>query len=219
MDDILPIKEPETTEPDQKETGKVEFSTSYNEEESYARRVIPIGVAAVGRSVKFRDLYTTSGALVCESTTVSVAADTSSGNETDLKSFKFFPNEWHVGMAIRIHAAGTYTSDGTRTVKLRIGSGLAATSEWNSMTSTAASTTNAPWRLQWVGIITSIGPSGTLEAQMQGAINNVLKDDPNTATVSIATNSSVTIALTCDWDGTDAGNSLTIRHFIIEVLY
>lgn len=123
-------------------------------------------------------------------------------------------------MCVRISASGVITDDGTRVCKLSLGSGLAAShTEWNSMTSTAATVTNAPWHLQWTGIVTTLGASGTLEAQMQGDINRVNKDDPNTAAVALATDTAITIALTADWDGTDAGNSISIRQWLIEVLY
>lgn len=186
------------------------------------RRLIPISVSTVGRSAKLRDVFSLSGALASNTTVVAVTAAGSSGAQTDLKSFKFFPDEWHVGMVVRITASGVITDDGTRVCKLSIGSGLAgAHTEWNSMTSTAATATNAPWSLTWQGIVKTVGPTltGELEAQMQGKINNVNKDDPNTATLDFPTNTSITIALTADWDGTDANNSISIRQWLVEVLY
>lgn len=182
------------------------------------RRIIPTSVSTVGRSVKLRDLFSISGAVASEATVVSVTAAGSSGNETDLKSFRFYGYEFHVGMLIRITAIGVYTSDGTRVVALRIGNGLAPTTEWNSMTSTAASTTNAPWHLTWYGIVASLGTSGTIEAQMMGKINNVNKDDANSAAVAINTQTGFTIALTADWDGTDANNSISVREWLVEII-
>lgn len=181
-------------------------------------RVVPVEVSTVGRSAKLRDVFTLGGTLASNSTVVTVTAAGSGGNETDLKSFRFFPNEWYVGLTIRITAAGVITDDGTRTCTLRIGSGLATTTEWNSMTSTAATVTDAPWSLTWTGIVTTLGASGTLEAQMQGKINNVNKDDPNTAAVAFATTTGITIALTADWSRNDAGNSISVRQWIVELL-
>lgn len=181
--------------------------------------LIPVEIATVGRSIKLRDDFVLSGAVASDPTVVTVTAAGSSGAITDLKSFKFFPNEWHVGMVVRITATGVITDDGTRVCKLSLGSGLAAAhTEWNSMTSTAATVTNAPWHLTWLGVVTTIGSAGTLEAQMIGDINRVNKDDPNTAAVTLVTNTIITIALTADWDGTDAGNSLSIRQWIVEIL-
>lgn len=172
----------------------------------------------VGNSVKLRNLFALSGAVASEATVVSVTAAGSSGNETDLKSFRFYGYEFHVGMLIRITAIGVYSSDGTRTVTLRIGSGLAPTTEWNSATSTAASTANAPWHITWYGIVASLGTSGTLEAQMISKINNVNKDDANSATVAINTQTGFTVAFTADWDGTDANNSISVRQWVVEII-
>jgi len=180
--------------------------------------LIPVEIATVGRSIKLRDDFVLSGAVASDSTVVTVTAAGSAGAQTDFKSFRFFPNEWHMGMVVRITATGVITDDGTRTCAIRIGSGLAPTTEWNSMTSTAATVTNAPWHLVWIGIVTTIGSSGTLEAQMIGDINRINKDDPNTAAVALATNTAITVALTADWDGTDAGNSISICQFLIEIL-
>lgn len=213
-DEILKIRKEEEV-PQQKKPQEFIPNTEDN-----SLRVIPVGISTLGRSVKLRDVFTLSGVVASDSTVVTVTAAGSSGNQTDLKSFKFFPDEWHVGMCVRISASGVITDDGTRVCKLSLGSGLAAAhTEWNSMTSTSATITNSPWHLQWTGIITTLGASGTLEAQMQGDINRVNKDDPNTAAVAIATTTAITIALTADWDGTDAGNSLSIRTWLIEVLY
>ena len=217
-DEVLPLRK---EEPKKEKKQEEEFSLLHQEEEGRAalhRRFIPITVSTVGRSIKLRDKFILSGVVASDSTVVSVTADGSSGNETDLKSFKFFANEWHVGMVVRITASGVITDDGTRTCTLRIGSGLAATTEWNSMTSTAATVTNAPWHLTWTGIVTTIGSSGTLEAQMNGKINNVNKDDANTAAVALNTQSSITIALTADWSANTANNSISVRQWLVEVL-
>lgn len=215
MDEIIPIKKEE------KETTPNDSSQEFVIEESPEdfKRFVPIQIPMVGRSLKLRDVFTLSGVVEADSTVVTVTA-AGGGAITDLKSFMVFKDEWHVGMVIRITARGVITDDGTRVCKLSIGSGLAAShTEWNSMTSTAATVTNAPWHLEWIGIVTTIGSSGTLEAQMTGDINRVNKDDPNTAAVALNTTGSITIALTADWDGTDTGNSVSIRQWMVEVLY
>ena len=214
MDETIQIKKQETekTETKQEQVFGVE---PINE---LKRALYPTQTPLVGLGVKSRQVFVLSGVVASNSTVVSVASDTSSGNETDLKSFTIFKDEWHVGMVIRITARGVITDDGTRTCTLRIGSGLAATTEWNSMTSTAATVTNAPWELTWIGVVTTIGSSGTLEAQMSGKINNVNKDDPNTAAVTINTRGSIVIALTADWSASTAGNSISIRQWMVEGL-
>lgn len=213
MDKTIPIKKEEI------KTVTTQDNTFLQEQPVDVSRFLPIQIPMIGRSVKLRDVFTLSGVLNANSTVVTVTAAGSSGAQTDLKSFTLFKDEWHVGMVIRITATGVITDDGTRTCTLRIGTGLAPTTEWNSMTSTAATVTNAPWHLTWIGIVTTIGASGTLEAQMMGDINRVNKDDPNTAAVALATNGSIVLALTADWDGIDVGNSISVRQWILECLY
>ena len=205
----------ETKQPEEKSDVGLAEST---DEVLTVQDLIPVEVATVGRSIKLRDDFVLSGAIASDSTVVTVTAAGSSGAQTDLKSFRFFPNEWHVGMVVRITATGVITDDGTRTCALRIGTGLAPTTEWNSMTSTAATVTDAPWHLVWIGIVTTIGTSGTLEAQMIGDINRVNKDDPNIAAVALVTNAAITIALTADWSDVTAGNSISVRQWCVEVL-
>ena len=210
MTEIIPIRKEEGPAPDS--TGLPPDP----KDEQFDRALIPPNTATPGRSVKLRNLFSTSGAIASDSTVVTVGT---TGTETDLKFFQFFPNEWHVGMCIRIIANGVIIDDGTRTVTLRMRSGLAPTTEWNSMTSTAATVTNAPWNLVWYGIITTLGSSGTLEAQMKGSINRVNKDDPNISTVAFDTTSGIMIDFTADWNGSQAGNSISVRQWLVEVLY
>ena len=182
------------------------------------RKLIPRQTATVGRSIKLRDQFTLAGSVYTTATPVTVTASVVSTTETSLASFKFFNHEFHVGMVIRITAIGTYTSDGTRTVQLKVGLGSAPVAEWNSMTSTAASTTNAPWNMVWYGVIVAIGTAGTLEAQLTGAINNVPKDDANSAAVAFNTTLDNTISLTATWSANNGGNAISVRQFIVEVL-
>ena len=188
------------------------------ERDALYRRMVPVETATPGRSIKLRDLFTLGGTLVADATGVTVTASVVSTTETDLKSFRFFKDEFYRGMLIKITAFGTYTSDGTRTVTLKIGNGLAPTTEWNSAVSTAASTTDAPWHIEWYGIIGTIGASGTVEAQMRSKINNVNKDDANNATIALNTRQTNNFALTATWSANNSGNAITVRQWIVEVL-
>lgn len=217
-DEIIPIRKEEA--PPEETKVLAESTDPTTESPQFNLTLIPTTIATAGRSIKLRNFFTTSGVIASNSTVVTVTAAGSSGAQTDLKSFVFYPNEWHIGMCVRVIANGIITADGTRVCKISLGSGLAAAhTEWNSMTLTAATITDAPWNLEWYGIVTTLGASGTLEAQMKGAMNRVNKDDPNTAAVALASTTSITLALTADWDGTDAGNSISIRQFLIEILY
>lgn len=162
---------------------------------------------------------TISTTVAYSSTITTVTASVVGTTETNLATIGLTSPEIDlVGKTVRVTALGTYTSDATRTFTLRIGSGTAPTTEWNSVVSTAATATNQPWNLTWYGIVGTIGSSGTLEAQMTGSINNVMKNDANTATVTVNTTTSLTIALTAQWSASTAGNSITIRQFIVEAL-
>lgn len=213
-DKVIPIKKEEGTRSDQKSD-----SFEMLPEDAFTRSLIPINVSTIGRSVKQRNLFTTSGVVACDATVVSVTANGSGGNETDMKSFTLFANEWHVGMCIRISAYGSVLEDASRRVTMRIGSGLAPTTEWNTHGTSGGILTDAPWHFEWRGIVTAIGSSGTLEAQLWGTFNSTVRDDLNTSTVAINTTGPITIALTADWDGTTAGNSITIRQWLVEILY
>src|SRR3990167_9449266 len=85
------------------------FDERKSSEETINRKLIPISVSTVGRSIKLRDLFTLSGCIKTDVATVTVSADSSSGAITDLKSFKFFQDEFHPGLLIKITALGTIT--------------------------------------------------------------------------------------------------------------
>lgn len=154
------------------------------------------------------------------STAVTVTASVVSTTETTLKTFAFNKDELYVGMVIRMTANGTFTQDGTRQFTLRTGVSVPVNPEFNSVTSPATALTDKFWELTWTGIIATIGSSGTIETALRGSLNTVLLNDlaPNTATVSINTAATLTFALTCQWNANNAGNAVTIRQFILEIL-
>ena len=165
-----------------------------------------------------RNSFTFSRTLNSSPTVTTVA---STASETDLASIVILANENRLYTTFKIYAAGVYSTlaGGNATVAIRVGLGAAPTTEWNIMTTTAADVTNVAWHLNWTGIITVIGTSGTLEAQLQGKTNNVNKDDPNTATVTFNTTIRNTIGITADWTASDASNTISIRQFICEIIY
>lgn len=211
---IIPLREEQTTDVEELvfQPQIEEFVVS-----SINRRLFPVNTPLPGRSVKMKDVFIFSGATSVSGTVTTVS---NTATETNLATFTFLPDEFHVGMTIRIYASGVYstTAGANRTVTIRVGSGNAPTTEWNSMASTAADVTNVSWHLWWTGIVTAIGTSGTIEAQMQGKINNVNKDDPNTGTVSIDTTGSRIFALTAQWSGAATGDTISIRQFLVEIL-
>lgn len=214
LDVVLPIKEEAKVDtPAEPVAGltQSEIDSSIN------RRLIPVNLITVGRSVKLRDVFVVSGAVAVSTTVTTVTASTVSTTETNLATFTFLKNEWHVGMVVKITAFGTFTGTAVPSATWRIGGGTAPTTEWNSMVATQ-NVTNAPWDLTWYGIIKTVGASGTLEAQMRGSTNNTDRNDPNTSTVSIDTTANLVLALTLQWSANTAANSVTIRQFIVEIL-
>lgn len=215
MNDELPINEEK-----KKQTGAtaVFFSENGTTGGQLNRVLHPINEPMVRRSAKLRDNFVVGGTSSVSTTTTTVSTDSHGTTETNLTTYTLNAGELYKKMVLRLTATGTYTSDATRTVTVRVGSGSAPTTEWNSMSTTAAAATNAPWSLTFYGIVATIGTSGTLEAQLLGNMNNVSKNDANTATVSINTTGQITVAVTAQWSDTTAGNSLTMRQMVLEIL-
>lgn len=207
-DEILSIKE-EEQEP--KEILE-ELKQPEKIERNYKLRVL-----FSGRRSGVDQMFDWQGFVVANGTVTTVS---NNADETLLESIELSGITWHVGQVIRVTANGVYsTVDATPTVIIRIGVGTAAPiTEWNSMTSTAAAVTNQPWNLQFIGVVTAIGSSGTVEAQLSGKINNVNKDDPNTATVTFNTNTTQTLSISADWSAANASNSISIRSFLLEII-
>lgn len=204
-------------EKENKEKESQSFFTPQDDTPVYRQKFFLAGSSGSGTAN--RQPISLAKCIVSSPTVTTVSTDSNTTVETNLATIVLTSPEIDlVNKVIRITALGTYTSDGTRIVTVRVGSGTAPTTEWNSMVSTAAVTTNIPWNLIWTGIVASIGSSGTLEAQMVGSINNVSKNDANSATVALNTTATLTIALTAQWSAVTAGNSITVRQFIVEIL-
>ena len=214
-DETIKLKEEPNNQapqaPDAFNTRQSQDTTDFLE----TKDLFPVNTAMVGRSIKMRDVFNLSGVCAVSSSIVTVA---NTVTETNLGTFTFNPNEYHTGMVVRISALGTYSGLGTDTIKILVGVGGAPVTEWNSMTSTAAVATNQPWNLIWTGIITALGSSGTLEAQMTGRINNVNIDDPNTGTVALDTTIRNIFTVSAKWSAASASDTISIRQFIIEIL-
>lgn len=173
-------------------------------------------VPVTSRRSGIDQMFDWQGFVVANGTVTTVSNEAA---ETLLESINLTGITWHVGQVIRITAHGVYsTVSGTPTVVIRVGLGAAPITEWNSMTSTAAAVTNVSWNLQFIGVVTAIGSSGTIEAQLSGRINNVLKDDPNTATVTFNTTTAPIVSISADWSAADASNSISIRSFVLEII-
>jgi len=184
---------------------------SFDETPVYDRRFFP--------SLSTRSSVTLQKTLIASPTVTTV---NTTATETNLATIVIPSNEFGLkpNGTFKITAFGVYsTANGVDTVTVRVGIGNAATTELNSMTSTAASVTNAPWHLIWCGTIASLGSSGTIESHMTASMNNVSKDDPNTATATINTTLTRIFAVTAQWSNALAGNTISIRQFIVERVY
>ena len=178
--------------------------------------------------LKLRPEFLLSGVLEADATVVSVAGN---AGETTLNSYTiplntisrnqsgtatsgtFFKK---AGNVFRIRASGRYTTDdatATVAIALKVGS-----TTYHTITTTGATVSNAPWNIDWLIIVATIGSSGTVESQCTAKTNNVNKDSANTATIAIDTTANQTISLTATWTSGSAGDSLSIRQFIVELL-
>jgi hypothetical protein len=147
--------------------------------------------------------------------TVTTVANTVT--ETALNSYSIPANTLAANRTLRVTATGTYsTANGTDTVTLR--ARVAATA-WHSIVSTGATVTNAQWSASWVIVAKTIAVAGDAESQLPWAfINSVFKSDPNTAVETIDTTLARTLDLTAQWSAALAGNTISVRQFVVEVL-
>lgn len=191
---------------------------------------LPTGNIATStrKFLKLRPEFLLSGVLEADVTVVSVAG---TAGETTLNSYTiplntisrnqsgtatsgtFFKK---AGNVFRVRAAGRYTTDdATATVAIacKVGS-----TTYHTITTTGATVSNAPWNIDWLIIVATIGSSGTVESQCIAKTNNVNKDSANTATIAIDTTANQIISLTATWTSGSAGDNLSIRQFLIELL-
>jgi len=132
------------------------------------------------------------------------------GSGTSGKEFR------NAGNTFRIWAAGRMTTDdatATVAIKLKVGS-----TTYHTITTTGATVTNAPWYVNWTIIVPTIGSSGTAESFAEASTNNVRKDSASTATQTIDTTAAQTISITATWTSGSAGDDISIRQFLIELI-
>lgn len=174
---------------------------------SITREVLP-GVGA-----KERDRFNLSGVINIDTTNTQVAG---SAGATNLNSFTFFGNEWHPGMTVRVSVRGVYTTDdasSTVALALRMGS-----TTYHTITTTAATVTNAPWIINWVFTVVTLGSSGTAESSASARTNNVNKDTVASSAVAIATTTNQALTIQATWTSGSAGDTITVHQFLIEIL-
>lgn len=182
----------------------------------FNRALIPINTATIGRTVKLRDLFTTSGTVNVLITPVTV---TTTITETTLFSFKFNKDEFHPKMALRFTFSGVYSNtNGADTFSLKIKMTNTSATTYSTITSTAGAVTNADFSGLWGGTIYTVGSSGTIQPNLVGRINNVNKVAAAASTSTLDTTKDETFSLTCTWTANTAGNTLTIRQAWLEII-
>lgn len=120
------------------------------------------------------------------------------------------------GNVFRIRASGRMTTDdssSTVAIALKIGS-----TTYHTITSSAATVTNAPWMIDWMVTVMSIGSSGTAESYVSAKINNINKDASSTSTTAINTTTAQAISLAVSWTSGSAGDDISIRSWLLELL-
>jgi len=191
----------------------------------------PFGTAISSATRKFLKVdpaFYPSGVLECDATVTTVAGDV---GETTLNSYQIPLNTISrnytgagssglffrkAGNTFRITARGIYTTDDATAnvaIKLKIGS-----TTYHTITTTGATVTNTPWNIDWLVIVPTIGSTGTAESQVVANTNNVKKDSASTSTQTIDTTANQTISLTATWASGDAGDTISIRQFVVELI-
>ena len=131
-----------------------------------------------------------------------------------------------VGSAIKVTAWGFFTNTSTTpTLLLGVyyggvaGVALGAT----GATTTTSTATNIPFRLEYTGIVRTIGSSGSIMGQgfvdlatSLTAVTRIPIPATALATVTIDTTSAKALTIGAQWGTSAAGNSLTLQGVIIE---
>ena len=182
-------------------------------------RFIPRKKATLSKSVKLEEDFTLSGAVKASGTAVTNA---NTNAATSMDSYTLNKNAWHVGMTVRIYAAGTASIDASGdTFKVAVAQeakGTGSFSNINEAEITGVTATNTPWWIDWIGIVTALGSSGTIEGFMRCNINDTIFDDPNTSAFSIDTTIDQTLNIITDWGTAKVANTATMRQALFEIL-
>lgn len=137
-------------------------------------------------------------------------------------------NLLQIGSTIRVTAEGTFSNTATPTLLLGVyyggvaGIALAATGAITTITSAVS----WRWRLEYSGIVRSIGSAGTImgggrvlmPASLTQAQAEYFIPATASATVSIDTTTAKTLTIGGQWGTNSASNTLTCTQFFAEVV-
>lgn len=185
--------------------------------------VIPtVKIAVDSRAfLKLHPHFLISGVLYADPTVTSVAGTL---GETTLNSYTvplntISRNDSRIeksGNVFRIRASGRYTTDdatATVAIALKVGS-----TTYHTITTTGATIANAPWIIDWTVMVVTVGSSGTTESFVTARTNNVNKDSASTVTRAIDTTANQAISITATWASGSAGDDVSIRTFLVELV-
>lgn len=132
-----------------------------------------------------------------------------------------------VGSTLRLTAGGFFSNTATPTLLLGFyiggvaGTALAAT----GATTTTTGATSWPWRLEYTGVVRTVGSSGTIMGSGFCLLGTSLTaystiPMPATALATITRDTTAAQALTvgAQWGTSSASNTLTLQYFIAESL-
>ena len=132
-------------------------------------------------------------------------------------------NRLKVNSVIRVKLYGTYGTtiiSPTLTGKFKVG----GTTVLNTGALTAvANLTNVGWWAEAILIVTSIGVTGTIEAQgfaefASAATTGLSVNLTNTATYTKDTTGTLALTITVQWSAASAANTITLRPITVEIL-
>lgn len=147
-----------------------------------------------------------------------------SPNSTTNPPFVIAANRLFPGAALRVTAAGRYSTTGTPTLTFGLylgGTGGVALAASAAIT-TGSGVTNLTWRAQFELLVRAIGTSGTvmttgvISGVTAAAVAMVPASAPAVATID--TTASKTLDLTATWSASSASNTITCHSFLVEGL-
>lgn len=195
---------------------------------NYHRRIQNIQARNIATSskkfLKLSPDFYLSGVLKADATVTSVDGDP--GTEATLNSYTIPLNSIsrnytgsgttgkefrHAGNVFRIWVAGRYSTDdptATVAIKCKIGS-----TTYHTFTTAGAIATNAEWYVKWTVIVPTIGSSGTAES-----FADFTSKELSTSSQTLDTTAAQTISITATWTSGSAGDDISIRQFIVELI-
>lgn len=129
------------------------------------------------------------------------------------------------GSVIRLTAFGVFSTTGTPTLLLGFYYGGVAGTAFAATTAitTGSGVTNVPWRLEYTGIVRSVGSSGTIMGQgflgmgtSVSAWNFIPFPQTALATVTIDTTTAKNVTVGAQWGTSSASNTLRCDAILIE---